>query len=165
MNQNDSVLVKNFTEGYTGITCPTTPREMDLSQVKFLSRMILSELDEFLCTVTKNAEERDALMQEVVESRDRCKVFDYPTTTSRIAAQADSLVDSWYYSLDTAGKHGMNLSRIFTVVHQSNMAKADPVTGKFIRRESDGKVIKPANWSPPDVEAEIDRQTREGTWN
>lgn len=44
------------------------------------------------------------------------------------------------------------------------MAKRCPVTGNFLRRESDGKIIKPAGWQPPNVEAEVERQAREGSF-
>ena len=54
------------------------------------------------------------------------------------------------------------MSKIFDVVHAANMAKRDPTTGKFIRREDDGKIIKPAGWQPPDVTAEIKRQISVG---
>jgi len=33
----------------------------------------------------------------------------------------------------------------------------------FLCRE-DGKIIKPAGWKAPDVEAEISRQLRDGAW-
>ena len=46
----------------------------------------------------------------------------------------------------------MNLSAVFGVVHGANMAKRNPATGKFEKRESDGKIIKPPGWSPPDVD-------------
>ena len=55
----------------------------------------------------------------------------------------------------------MNLSSVFTMVHAANMAKRDANTGKFIKRESDGKIIKPEGWQPPNVEAEIARQHAE----
>ena len=32
---------------------------------------------------------------------------------------------------------------------RSNLSKIDPTTGKVIRRE-DGKILKPAGWTPPD---------------
>ena len=55
----------------------------------------------------------------------------------------------------------MNLSAVFGVVHGANMAKRNPATGKFEKRESDGKIIKPPGWSPPDVEGELKRQLAE----
>lgn len=52
---------------------------------------------------------------------------------------------------------------MFHVVHAANMAKRDPQTGKFIKRE-DGKIIKPMGWVPPNVEGEIERQVKVGAW-
>ena len=50
---------------------------------------------------------------------------------------------------------------MFDIVHGANMAKRDPSTGKFLKRD-DGKIIKPAGWQPPDVKAEIVRQMTHG---
>ena len=73
------------------------------------------------------------------------------------------MVDSWYYMLDTACKHGINLSAIFDKVHEANMSKRFP-DGTFHRRE-DGKIEKPPGWTPPNISGEINRQYREGSWN
>jgi predicted HAD superfamily Cof-like phosphohydrolase len=59
--------------------------------------------------------------------------------------QADALVDVYYYSLNAAAKNGFNISAVFGIVHAANMAKRDPATGKFLKRE-DGKIIKPSGW-------------------
>ena len=40
----------------------------------------------------------------------------------KAAAQADALVDVYYYSQNAACKKGMNLSKIFSLVHAANMA-------------------------------------------
>lgn len=66
-------------------------------------------------------------------------------------------MDLWYYGLNAFAKKSVNLSAIFDTVHNANMAKRDPTTGKFIHRE-DGKIIKPEGWQPPDIVAEIKRQ-------
>ena len=58
---------------------------------------------------------------------------------------------------------GINLSSIVGRVHAANMAKRDPETGKFLKR-ADGKIIKPKGWTPPNVEAEIQRQLKEGSF-
>lgn len=159
---SNAYQVKEFTEGSTGKPCPEKPQVMSPEKVKFIIRMVISELDELACTVTTDVTERDRLMQECLDERDKCSQFSYPTDVDLIAAQNDALVDAWYYSLNLSAQHGVNLSAIFDIVHQANMAKRDPATGKFIRRESDGKVIKPAGWKSPDIEAEIKRQIEEG---
>ncbi len=42
------------------------------------------------------------------------------------------------------------VEKVFNAVHESNMAKRDPETGKFIIR-GDGKVMKPEGWKAPNV--------------
>ncbi len=80
-----------------------------------------------------------------------------------VAEQADALVDAIYYICDTAVRHGMNLDRVFAIVHGANMQKV--VDGRVIRRD-DGKILKPDGWQDPGplLVEEITRQTREGSW-
>lgn len=163
-SSSNAVAVKEFTEGSSGRPCPARPEPMSPEKVKFIIRMVISELDELACTVCQTVQDRDKFMQECLDTRDKCNNFKYETPVDLIAAQYDALVDAWYYSLNISAQHGANLSSIFDIVHQANMAKRDPVTGKFIRRECDGKVIKPEGWQPPDVEGEIKRQLEVGSW-
>ena len=78
--------------------------------------------------------------------------------------QADALVDAIYYICDTAVKHGLNLDKLFEIVHRANMQKV--VDGKVIRRE-DGKILKPDGWKDPGplLEKEMERQEQEGSWS
>ena len=80
-----------------------------------------------------------------------------------VVEQADALVDAIYYICDTAVRHGMNLDRVFEIVHGANMQKV--VDGRVIRRD-DGKILKPKGWRDPGplLIAELDRQQREGSW-
>ena len=80
-----------------------------------------------------------------------------------IGEQADAFVDMWYYSLNAMAKKGVNLSRIFDLVHEANMAKRDPQSGKFLKR-ADGKIIKPKGWRAPNVGQEILSQMKNGAW-
>jgi predicted HAD superfamily Cof-like phosphohydrolase len=81
-----------------------------------------------------------------------------------LAEQADALVDAIYYICDTAVRHGMNLDRVFDVVHGANMQKV--VDGRVIRRD-DGKILKPEGWQDPAplLLAELSRQQRDGSWD
>jgi predicted HAD superfamily Cof-like phosphohydrolase len=81
-----------------------------------------------------------------------------------LAEQADALVDAIYYICDTAVRHGMNLDRVFEVVHGANMAKV--VDGRVIRRD-DGKILKPEGWQDPALLLldELARQKRDGSWD
>lgn len=164
MSNSNAQNVKNFTEGYTNTVCPCKPEKMDKNSVFFIIRMVMSELDELATTVTIDTQDRDEFMQEALNTRDKCKNFEYNSDIEIIGAQADAMVDAWYYMLNIAAKHGMNLSKLFDIIHEANMNKRDPKTGKFIRRESDGKVIKPEGWMPPDIEGEIKKQMEEGSW-
>lgn len=80
-----------------------------------------------------------------------------------VAEQADALVDAIYYICDTAVRHGMNLDRVFEIVHGANMQKV--VDGRVIRRD-DGKILKPEGWQDPAplLLDELDQQARNGSW-
>lgn len=80
------------------------------------------------------------------------------------AEQADALVDAIYYICDTAVRHGLNLDRVFDIVHGANMQKV--VDGRVIRRD-DGKILKPEGWQDPGplLLVEMARQTRDGSWS
>jgi predicted HAD superfamily Cof-like phosphohydrolase len=80
-----------------------------------------------------------------------------------IAEQADALVDAIYYICDTAVRHGLNLDRIFDIVHGANMQKV--VDGRVTRRD-DGKILKPQGWRDPGplLLHEIARQQAHGSW-
>ena len=80
-----------------------------------------------------------------------------------VAEQADALVDAIYYICDTAVRHGINLDRVFEIVHGANMQKV--VDGRVIRRD-DGKILKPEGWKDPGplLLDELDRQGRDGSF-
>jgi predicted HAD superfamily Cof-like phosphohydrolase len=63
--------------------------------------------------------------------------------------QLDALADLVYFALGTAVEMGTDLEPIFEIVHRANMNKLGP-DGKPIYRESDGKVLKPKEWTPPE---------------
>ena len=165
MQKSNAESVKEFTEGYLGKNCPQIPTKMTKDQVLFIIRMVMSELDELAATVSNNEEESREIMQKALNTIDKCHHFTYKDDVDIIAAQADSMVDAWYYMLNIASKHGMNLSKIFDIVHDANMDKRDPITKQFMRRESDGKVLKRDGWTEPDINAEIDRQIKNGSWS
>jgi predicted HAD superfamily Cof-like phosphohydrolase len=157
----DADDVREFTSG-TGQPTPATPELMSEAEVSFIGKMILDEVMELFATVYAPADAKAALKGFIDSSKDIARL-DAADTTNLIAEQADALVDVYYYSLNAACKKGVNLSAIFGIVHAANMAKRDPATGQFLKRE-DGKVIKPVGWMAPDVEGEIRRQLASGAW-
>ncbi len=66
---------------------------------------------------------------------------------------ADGLTDLLYVVLGAMVAHGLHevAEALFAEVHRSNMSKAGP-DGKPILRE-DGKILKSAQYSPPDLRA------------
>lgn len=60
----------------------------------------------------------------------------------------DALADIIVVTKGSAHTLGVPVDEAFDIVHATNMAKADPVTGKPVKNEY-GKVIKPAGWQPP----------------
>jgi len=69
---------------------------------------------------------------------------------------ADGLADMMVIIAGTAHAYGIPFEEICREVHRTNMAKADPITGKLKRRE-DGKVLKPDGWIAPDLKSIIER--------
>ena len=162
--QTNAEAVREFTAG-AGQPTPDTPLPMTDDEVRFITKMILDETMELMATINPPDVAKAQMKKFIDDSKDLpMEKYASPSDFHKIADQADALVDVYYYSLNAACKKGINLSAIFGIVHEANMAKRDPATGKFIKRESDGKIIKPAGWKPPDVEGEIQRQISEGAW-
>lgn len=88
---------------------------------------------------------RDRLLREefneFVEANDRGDVVEV----------ADALADIIYVAVGTALEYGIPLDRVWDEVQRTNMAKIDPTTGR-VRRREDGKILKPAGWTAPDIE-------------
>jgi predicted HAD superfamily Cof-like phosphohydrolase len=94
-----------------------------------------------------------------VELRDRLlveevKEWQEAVECDDLVGVADALADIIYIAVGTAIEFGIPLDRVWAEVQRSNMAKVDPATGKALRRE-DGKILKPDNWTPPNVAGAI----------
>jgi predicted HAD superfamily Cof-like phosphohydrolase len=70
---------------------------------------------------------------------------------------ADALSDLMYVVLGTYVAHGLqDLAKpLFAEVHRSNMSKLD-ADGK-VHYRADGKVLKSSLWTPPDLQAILER--------
>jgi predicted HAD superfamily Cof-like phosphohydrolase len=164
---SDYEKVRDFTiqagggseSGDENSVCTDQPRPLNEQETKFLLRMCLSELQELALTVTDTVEQSVELLHECMKTIDKSAHEPLHTEDEIIAAQADAVVDAWYYSCNAFAKKSVDISKVFNVVHDANMAKRDPKTKKFIKRE-DGKIIKPEGWAAPDITAEITRQRR-----
>jgi predicted HAD superfamily Cof-like phosphohydrolase len=158
-SSSDYDKVLEFTKGAKqAVTNEPTPLNKD--ETFFLIRMLLSEVQELALTVTNNVDESVELLQNAMLTIDKSNWEPLDTDTEICAAQVDSVVDMWYYSLNAFCKKCIDPSAVFNVVQDANMAKRDPSTGKFNIRESDGKIIKPEGWVGPDIIKEIKKQIR-----
>jgi len=159
----DAEKVREFTFE-AGQPVPETPQAMNVREVNFVVKMILDELLELYSTVLPPQRAKSVMMKMIDEAKEVRKMNCGPNDQHElIAEQGDAFVDIWYYSLNCMAKKGVNLSAIFDLVHNANMAKRDPQTGKFNKRE-DGKIIKPRGWRAPNVGMEIKRQLQQGAW-
>merc|ERR1719356_121620 len=163
MQMSDAEKVREFTYE-AGQPCPEKPELMNVEEVHFITKMVLDELLELYATVL-GPRQAKAAMVEMIKKAKSCEKMNVSPNRSYelIAEQGDAFVDIWYYSLNAMAKKGVNLSKIFELVHGANMAKRDPQTGKFLKRD-DGKIIKPKGWRAPNVSAEIKKQIENGAW-
>jgi len=162
-HMSDAEKVREFTFE-AGQQVPEQPQLMGIKEVNFITKMILDELLELQSTVAGPKHAKAAMTKMIQEAKSVPKMNVSPNETHKlIAEQGDAFVDIWYYSLNCMAKKGVNLSSIFNLVHNANMAKRDPQTGKFIKR-ADGKIIKPKGWRAPNVSAEIRKQQDQGAW-
>jgi predicted HAD superfamily Cof-like phosphohydrolase len=150
MNQSNSNKVKEFTEGMLGHSIPSRPEKMNKDHVKFICKMVISELNEMMSTVVSSQEEIKTEMQWCLDNSDQHTFQPNLSDSEIITEQADAMVDAMYYMYDSAARRGMNLDALFNVVHEANMDKRDPDTKQFIRRE-DGKVLKRDGWTPSNI--------------
>ncbi len=129
-----------------------------MNYVETVREFTLACNDEITDRPQRMSPERIAFIRKMVDDE-----LDELEQADTITKQADALVDAIYYICDCAIKHGMNLDRLFEIVHTANMKKV--VNGKVVKRD-DGKIMKPDDWKDPqdDMEREIDRQLRDGAF-
>jgi len=63
----------------------------------------------------------------------------------------DALIDILVVTVGALHSLGADGAGAWREVMRTNFAKIDPETGK-VRKRSDGKVLKPENWQPPQLE-------------
>lgn len=147
-------LIPQFSVPALGAEIPAHPKAASLEKIKFITRMVLSELQE-VHVASLPPEQRTAVglhdfMIECLNEVDIPKKMNQTFTEEEvIEEQFDGLADSIYYMYDFSARHGVNLDSLLATIHQANMNKMWP-DGKFHKRE-DGKVIKPIGWKEPDI--------------
>lgn len=144
--------VKEFTEQSMGKTFPII-RDFNQDELTFIIKMVLSECEEFFDTVALTKEHSRRLLNEALE-----------VSLELYSKEVDKVICSFATSFLTTcceciEEMGLNPIELFSVVHNANMNKRDPLTNTFIRRD-DGKILKPPMWQPPDMRKEVIEQAR-----
>ncbi len=122
------------------------------------------ELVELLyATVGGNTEEFKKLVDEFnsgISAAVEKQVTEAKPVDDILTAQADALTDVEYFNQGSFTILGVKPFNLFKIVQDANMAKLHNGQPKF--RESDGKIIKPEGWTPPEpkLKAEIERQSK-----
>lgn len=159
---SDYQMVKRFTTA-AGTECTGKRTLISHDRGSFLLRHALSELHEFALTITQSTEEGHDFLKDCFESILSFNEWKDRTEEELVRDQEDAICGVWISLLKVASRYGQDVSSMMKVVMKSNMAKIDPETGKCKRRESDGKIMKPKGWTPPDTKKEILRQIANGT--
>lgn len=98
-----------------------------------------------LTVPTFPSEKRIGLRKRLVDSE---KVeLDIAYEENDLVGVADAIADLIYVLVGTAHEYGIPLEAVWREVHRTNMAKYGP--GSWQRE--DGKIMKPADWVPPDL--------------
>lgn len=121
-------LVKEFHEKF-GVPVGQKPTTIPLGRVDLRYDLIFEELEEYRVAAEASL------------------------SNGGLSPVADALADLLYVVMGTVVEHGFHrIDEIVAEVHRSNLSKLDPITGKPILRE-DGKVLKGANFSAPDLKS------------
>lgn len=78
----------------------------------------------------------------------REEIFEFEGAND-LAGQIDAMVDLLYYAIGTLVELGVEPDSFFKIVHEANMKKVDKESS--IKRDNDGKVLKPDNWKDPTI--------------
>lgn len=143
----------------------SSPIELTREQVIIRAKFIMEELVELTATVVENSSEHFALNDQLIKAiadAEAKQMKEGFGKTNRLVAQSDALTDINYFVQGTFTMMGVNPQPLFDIVQAANMAKLG-ADGKPIYRESDGKIMKPEGWQPPEpkLAAEIENQIDE----
>lgn len=139
-------MVSEFHRGFN-MPIGKEPKIPSDDRMRLRMRLIVEEFFETLNAVfpnNGNLFNAKKLVDNAV-AQDKIKI-DFPELI-------DGLADLDYVNEGCRLECGVNGEPIAMEVHKTNMAKLDGATVR-----EDGKIIKPKNWQPPNIEAELIKQ-------
>jgi energy-coupling factor transport system permease protein len=148
-----------------GLDYSETPIELSAEDVQKRVNYIAEELVEALAAVsTNNATFFNAvtdLMRAITNAEEKSNSNGDVNAENKLVALADAFTDINYFTQGTFSIMGVEPQPLFDIVQEANMSKLGP-DGKPIRREGDGKVMKPEGWEAPEpkLTAEIEKQIK-----
>lgn len=146
-------LVQNFHRSF-GHPSPAVPTAIELNRATKRGVWTVEEVVEMLQQSAKTPEEfQDAIviLKEGLEDAIVKSAADTYNSTEKevITGQLDALIDQLVFVTGSLVEMGIDPKVFFEIVMQANMAKLGE-DGKPIIRESDGKIMKPEGWEPPE---------------
>ena len=129
---------------------PTVPSDKD---VHLRNQLITEEVLEFLTATLGNTPEAQGTLEKMGQALSDLKLMsanNVKVVDIDMLEVVDALVDIEVINIGTALTYGINIDAGFNIVHESNMAKVNPQTGRMDKNEF-GKIIKPAGWVAPDL--------------
>lgn len=125
---------------------PTIPSD---DRVRLRLRLIAEEVSEILYSSLSMTEDKFKELKTLLNT-----LIDTSEVSVDIVELADGLADTDYVVEGTRLEFGINGPPIAAEVHRSNMAKF----GDGCRFREDGKILKPPDWTPPDILGELKKQ-------
>jgi predicted HAD superfamily Cof-like phosphohydrolase len=116
-------------------------------------RLIAEEFDELLLALGPGHRGRCNYVTEAIEDwLDKYNNGRWIPGAPHDPSVADALADLAYVTVGANVAWGLPAAEVFDEVHRSNMAKQGG------ERRADGKILKPAGWTPPDVAGVLARK-------
>ena len=131
--------VREFRRAF-GLPCSEEPAVPDEAKIRLAMGLVVEEFMETIRAVFQNsgaAEDAEIALEDMVH---------HAPINVDLVELADGLSDLAYVTEGAAQTFGINSCAVNAEVHRSNMAKASGP------RSETGKILKPAGWTPPDVE-------------
>lgn len=100
------------------------------------------------CQQTESTDENVSLYAKLIEEEFNEFLVAYKENDN--VEQLDACMDMIWVILGYCHMKNFDIKGAWEEVARSNLSKIDSNTGTVLRRE-DGKILKPANWTPPNL--------------
>lgn len=146
-------LVRKFQKAF-GHPAPDKVTALTLDRTVSRGGWTVEEVVEMIQQSSKNEAEFDSAMDQLQEKIKaavvKSKQDSYnQTEKDLVIGQLDALIDQLVFVNGSLAEMGIDPKPFYQIVMDANMAKLGP-DGKPIIRESDGKIMKPEGWEPPE---------------